>query len=326
MPGDRHDGLNRPLAEALRAHDDRALVILQRTRDDLGGRSGAAVDENHDGQSVRQITGTRVEALGIVLVASTRRDDLATVEERVGHLHGLVEQSARVAPQIEDEPDHLVAEFFLDVGHRGLEAVVGLLVEGRDPDITDLALDTTAHRLDAHHIACDRHIKGFLALAANGQPDVRADPPTHLVHGLRESKTEHRLAIEMGDEITRLDAGARRRGIVDRRHHPDEPLLHGDLDTEPAELAARLHLHVAEALLVQVARVRVQRLQHAVDRGLDQLLVRGLVDILGPHPFEDVAEQFELPEGLFVGLRRNRGSGNGRQHRRKCKRGDQFTH
>ena len=62
------------------------------------------------------------------------------------------------------------------------------------------------------------------------------------------------------------------------------------------------------------------------DNGEVQLLVGGLVNILGPHPFEDVAEQFELPEGLFVGLRRNRGSGNGRQHRRECKRGDQFTH
>ncbi len=36
--------------------------------------------------------------------------------------------------------------------------------------------------------------------------------------------------------------------LVDRRHDLDQAVLHGDLDAEAAELAAGLHLHVAEAL------------------------------------------------------------------------------
>jgi hypothetical protein len=38
--------LHRSLAERLRPENDRAVVILQRARDDLGGRRGRAVDED----------------------------------------------------------------------------------------------------------------------------------------------------------------------------------------------------------------------------------------------------------------------------------------
>ena len=71
------------------------------------------------------------------------------------------------------------------------------------------------------------------------------------------------------------------RRIVDRRDHLDQAVFHGDLDAEAAELAAGLHLHVAEALGIHVARMRIEAGQHAVDRGFDQLAVVGLLDIVG---------------------------------------------
>src|SRR5919197_1025509 len=57
----------------------------------------------------------------------------------------------------------------------------------------------------------------------------------------------------------------------------------------PAELAARLHLHVAEVLLIEIARMRVEVGQHAVDRRLDELLVRDLLDVIGTHALEHLA-------------------------------------
>ena len=102
----------------------------------------------------------------------------------------------------------------------------------------------------------------------------------------------------MGDEVVRLEPGPRRRRVVDRRHHLDQALLHGDLDAEPAELAAGLHLHVAEGLGVHVARMRVEPGQHAVDGSLDQLLVGLLLDRVGAHAFEHFAEQVELAIGI----------------------------
>ena len=41
-------GLHRALAERARADDGRALVVLQRAGDDLGGRGRSAVDEHDD--------------------------------------------------------------------------------------------------------------------------------------------------------------------------------------------------------------------------------------------------------------------------------------
>ena len=95
----------------------------------------------------------------------------------------------------------------------------------------------------------------------------------------------------------------RGRRVVDRRDDLDQAVLHRDLDAEAAELAAGLHLHVAEALGVQVARMRVERGQHAVDRGLDQLGLVGLLDIVGADALEHVAEQVELLVGVGIGRR-----------------------
>jgi hypothetical protein len=44
--------------------------------------------------------------------------------------------------------------------------------------------------------------------------------------------------------------------------------------------------------------MRVEPAEHAVDRGFDQLAVVGLLDVVGAHALEDVAEQVELAVGI----------------------------
>ncbi len=103
----------------------------------------------------------------------------------------------------------------------------------------------------------------------------------------------------MGDQVARLQAGARRRGVVDRRDHLDQPALHRDFDAQPAELAAGLDLHVGEVLGVEIIGMRVERGQHAVDRALDQRVVLDVVDIAVAHQLEHITEQVELLVGLL---------------------------
>ena len=83
--------------------------------------------------------------------------------------------------------------------------------------------------------------------------------------------------------------------VVDRRDDLHQAVFHRDLDAEAAELAAGLHLHVAEALRIHVARMRIEPGEHAIDRRFDELAVVGLLDVIGAHPLEHVAEQIELP-------------------------------
>ena len=146
---------------------------------------------------------------------------------------------------------------------------------------------------------------GFSApLRRDAKLDLGVHRAAHLLDRLVEGQALHRLAVEMGDDVVGHDAGLGRRRLVDRRDDLDQAVFHGDLDAEAAELAARLHLHVAEALGVHVARMRVEAGQHAVDRRFDQLGVVRLLDVVGADPLEHVAEQAELPVG--VGRRRSR--------------------
>src|SRR5262249_16002070 len=81
----------------------------------------------------------------------------------------------------------------------------------------------------------------------------------------------------------------------------DQAVFHRDLDAETAELAARLHLHVAERLRLHVTRMRIEAGEHAVDRGFDQLGVVGLFNVVGANALEHIAEQIELPVGVSRG-------------------------
>ena len=124
----------------------------------------------------------------------------------------------------------------------------------------------------------------------------------HLVDGLLQRQALNGVAVDLGDEVARHDAGLGRRRVVDRRHHLDKPVFHRDLDAEPAEFAMRGLLHVVPALLIHVARMRIERGDHAVDGAFDQLGIVGLLDIAALDPLEHVAEQIEL--GIGVGARR----------------------
>ena len=80
-----------------------------------------------------------------------------------------------------------------------------------------------------------------------------------------------------------------------------QAVLLGDFDAEAAELALRLDLHVLERLGVHVARMRVERGEHAVDGRFDQLGLVRLLDIVVANLVEHVAEQIELAIGVGGG-------------------------
>ena len=107
----------------------------------------------------------------------------------------------------------------------------------------------------------------------------------------------------MGDDVVGEDAGAGGGRLVDRGDDLDQAVFHRHLDAEAAELAAGLHLHVAEALGVHVARMRIEGGQHAVDGRFDELGLFGLLDVIRPDLFENIAEKAQLP--VRVGRGRN---------------------
>jgi hypothetical protein len=271
---------------------------------DFRRRGGAAVDQHHDRQAGHQVALAGVVALGLVLVPASGRHDLALVEEGVGHGDCLVEQAAGVVAQVEHQTLQLVAGLRLDLGDGLFEAGRGLLAEAGDPDVADVAVQARAHRLDLDDRPGQGDVERLGVGALDGELDVGVDRPAHALHRLGQSETEHCLAVQVGDVVAGLDAGGGGRGVVEGRHHLDQPVLHGDFDAEPAELAAGLHLHLLIALRIEVARMGVELGQHTVDRILDQLLVGDLFHVVGAHPLEHIAEQVELAIGFRAALGR----------------------
>ena len=311
MPFQRNDRLHRTLSEGARAHDDGAAVILQRAGDDFGGRGRPAVDQHHDGQAVGVVPGLGVEALRVVGTARTGGYDLAAVEEEIDHLDRLFQQPAGIVAEIENQPRQPSADLGAKLRHRAFDPAQGLLAERNDPDIADIALGAGSHGLNLDDGAGDRDVEGLAVGAPDREHDVGVGRAAHPLDRLGQGEPEDGFAVEMGDQVAGLQAGAIGGRVVDRRNHLDEAVFHRHLDPEPADLAPALDLHLAEILGVEIARMRIERGQHAVDRGFDQLLVADILDIIGAHPLEDVAEQVEKAVGIRrVRLRggRNRGA------------------
>ena len=129
-----------------------------------------------------------------------------------------------------------------------------------------------------------------LVLAHDLQPNLGAGRTAHFFHRLAEGEAFDRRAVDLRDDVTRQNSGLGGRRIVDRGHHLEEAVLHVDLHAEAAELAAGLRLHVAVALRIHVARMRIERAENAVDGRGEELPVVRLVDIVGPHHIQHLAD------------------------------------
>jgi hypothetical protein len=115
-------------------------------------------------------------------------------------------------------------------------------------------------------------------------------------------------AVDLDDAVAGLDAGACRRGVVDRRDDAQAAILLQHFDAEAAVLAGGVFVELGQAVLVQVLAVRVEPAEHAGDRGLHQGLVVDLFHIGLAHHFVDAAEIADVVQVDLIGA----GTGMGR--------------
>ena len=83
-------------------------MILQRAGDDFRRRSRTAVDQDDDRLALGQVTRPGVETLRLLGSAAAGRDNLAPVQEGIGDRNRLIEQTARIVAQVDNEPFDLV--------------------------------------------------------------------------------------------------------------------------------------------------------------------------------------------------------------------------
>ena len=207
-----------------------------------------------------------------------------------------MQQAAGVVAQVEHQaldrtlPEQ-VGQVLDQVFHRAF-------LELRDAHERVAGLDhLRAHRDHADDVAHDAELERLrLALARHGEHDRCLGLAAHQLDGVGQLHAARQLVVDLDDDVARLDAGARRGRVVDRRDHADHAVLGADLDAEAAELALGAGLQVLEGVGVEECRVRVETRQHAADCLFDQLAVIDRLDIVGLDGAEHVGELADLFE------------------------------
>ncbi len=97
------DGLNEALAEGGFAHDQGAIVILQRAGDNLSGRSRVAIDQHHDGEVFAVVAMRGHVVLVRIGAAALRNDGLPLGQQVVANVHRLAQQASGIAAQVKDQ-------------------------------------------------------------------------------------------------------------------------------------------------------------------------------------------------------------------------------
>src|SRR6185369_46180 len=101
--------------------------------------------------------------LDIVLGPATLRDDLAAIEEVVGDIDRLVEQSAGVGAKVDDIAERLAAGRLVDTDQRSLGLLRDVAGEGVDVDVADTVLDLPLHRAKLDPLAIHGDVERLVA-------------------------------------------------------------------------------------------------------------------------------------------------------------------
>uniref|UniRef100_A0A0N4ZL51 PE-PGRS family protein n=1 Tax=Parastrongyloides trichosuri TaxID=131310 RepID=A0A0N4ZL51_PARTI len=295
----RDHRLHRSLAEAGQADHRRPLLILQGAGDDLGRRGRAVVDQHHHRQTAGQVArlgGVTFDVLGL---AAALADDLAALQEGVRHVDGRRQQAAAVVAQVQ----HITLQarlLALQPLDRLGQLPAGVLVEGRDAQVAEVAFQTAGDGFDLDDFARQHDLARLFAIAQEGDGDAGPCGAAQLVRDLGDAETSRVLAIDGADDVARLDPGATGRAVVHRRDDLHQSAFGGDRQADAGILARCALAQIAERLGGHVVGVRVERRHHPLQGGFDQLLVVDRDDIGLLDDAQDVAEQLQHPEGLVA--------------------------
>ena len=298
------EDLDRPLPEALPAHDEGAVQVLERAGHDLGGARALRADQHRHGELALPSVVARQLGLAQLTVHPDGGDDGAFLDERVAHLDGLLEQPAGVPAHVEHQPAQRAAVLLLHRANGSLHVARGGPREAGEPHVADAVVEQLGgHRLVGDGGAHEVQLARVLPLVLHDDRDACAGLAAHPIHGFLQLHGDRRVGVDLGDHVTLLDPRAPRRRVLQHLPHGQPVVDHGDDEPEAAELAAGLHLHLLVEIRLEQPAVRIEGREHAVDGGvLDLALVA-----LGDHVVADEGEDLphlerDLPDGVDVAI------------------------
>src|SRR5262249_27595248 len=106
-----------------------------------------------------------------------------------------------------------------------------------------------------------------------GDGDVRPRRAAQTFDGVSESELVRRLAVDARDTVTGQNPGLGAGGVFDRTDDGQVVIFGGNLDADSAELALGFFFQVVVFGGVHELAVRVQRVEHAFEGALDEIMV-----------------------------------------------------
>ena len=212
-------------------------MILQRAGDDLACGRGVAVDE-HDERHVGDVLSVvRAEQLRRPRARADARDRLAVRQEEIRDVESLIENAARIAPEVEHDSLGALVQQAIDVGAKLGRRVLAELLERNVGDLV-VEHDRVRHRghvdLGADERVLDRlSDAGARELDVHLRPDRSHEDIGHLLRGPAACgcRVDADNVIAFGD--TRLFG----RRVIEHAHHDDRAFLLLDLHPDAAVLA-----------------------------------------------------------------------------------------
>ena len=218
------------LAERARADDRRQAVVAERRGEDLGRRSGVAVDQD-DHRALRQRRPWPRSRDGpcVRLSVETTRSPLG--RNRLAGQHGLVQQPAAVASQIE----HQALGAAVDTDARASTgARRAPRPEARVSDVGDLARRPRAGSRPERPGPAPRRARGRTLRVPPPEPETTRSStcgPRRALDARRGDlcrDARQRAAVHGDDQIALLDPGALGRRAREDARHPQPALDAGD--------------------------------------------------------------------------------------------------
>ena len=246
-------------------------MVLYGPGHDFGSTGAAGVDEHHQGeQNPPGSSGGFVGLLGAWRASIGNQDLLALLQELVRHLDGGLQIPSRVGSQVEDQALQVRPQLFQAL----LNFLVGGLVESGELDVADARSEEEGERntVVGDLVANDGHIEQFGdSGAVYGDVDHRSLGAPQPFHHILNVQSVGRIPFNPGDDVP----GAYAQPVGGRpgngRNDGGLGVPDGDDDAQPIEIPPLVFPELGELLGVEEVRMRVQRLQHAPQRGVDAL-------------------------------------------------------
>ena len=282
-------------------------MVLQRAGNDFRRRGRTGIDQHDDGQARSDIaTEDRFRIVSDVLAPRTAalRNDASLGQEQVRQGNRLVKRTTGIRAQIEHQTGNPPAGFALERLPGREHVATDIARELIDHDVADVALvQLPGNRFELDHAAGHIEIEGFVASRAEYcQLDRRAFASAHLRHRFVESLADDQPTVEMGDEVTRLDAHLVGRAPPEGRDHLDCAIFGHDRQAETRIIAVDHRFEPLQIAAVEIPRVRIERGQHAVDHATHERLVLDRFDVTGLDALIDRQHLGELRPGAAFDL------------------------